>query len=181
MGRCQTLDRDARASVAFQDPTFLPFYYYLGLLVPASRVVVIGFGLGLETVSYLKSKPPIKSLLSVHDPAGSYYNPRIGRSNVLNSVKMEPNIIVGTIYSKEFESALEKKTWNTVLICGQRNHDEVLSTLNYVYEHLEEGGVIAIEGTRTPAVKAAFHNFCLGKNREDFFVGSRYGHGLFFR
>ena len=55
LDRMRVLDEDSRKTSAYNDPKYIPFYYWLGTLIKPKSLVEIGFRLGLFSGNFLKS------------------------------------------------------------------------------------------------------------------------------
>lgn len=176
LGKCQTLD--GKDGVPFQDHSYLPFYYYLGKYIPAENLVNVGFGLGLPLTCYLMAYPPTLDMLALQDPDGEYYHPRMALKNIKTITKFVPRVFVGSFIDEDFQANLFAKKWQLIVVSERRGYDETLFVANTLYDALDDGGVLCVEGIQSPSVAKAFDNFCAARNRDSFKIRSRYGNGL---
>ena len=176
LSRFRLLDEQSRESRAYLDSRYLPFYYYLGKHFPKTNLLVLGFGLGLESALYLWDNKVTENLLAIHEPSEEFYFEKYGLSNVRQVWKKDCDLYVGHFTDQSFQDKLNKK-WDIVLI-NQEKYDTCLLYLNTIWSKLNDKALICIDHMDDEEVKKAYLDFCKFKEKESLIFPTRYGVGV---
>lgn len=177
LSRFRLLDEQSRESRAYLDSRYLPFYYYLGKHFPKENLLVLGFGLGLETSLYLWDNKVTESTLAIQEPSLELYFEKYGLSNVKQVWKKDLCVYVGNFTDQLFQEKLNYKKWDIVLI-NQEKYDVCLLWLNSIWSKLNDGSLICVDHMDNEEVKKAYLDFCKFKEKESLIFPTRYGVGV---
>jgi len=137
-------DESSRKSSSYSDPTFAPFYYYLGKYVMPKSMLCVGLRLGLLTGCFLKSCKTVEDILAVEKVKESYYSPRIARKNIKNNYKGNFEFQMFDS-SDSFESVISKKNYDIVIVDEEFDYDKGRILLDMVWNKLSDDGIIVME------------------------------------
>lgn len=178
LSKFRFIDDASRYSRECLDPYYLPFYYFLGKHIPATSIVEIGFGLGLNASCYFMGSPATEDYLSLQEPPNEYYSSRIGISNVKQVWKKPFSVHVGLVHDEAFVDRLRERKWDLALISDKKEYDTHMSWLNALWDEVKDDGMIFMDHTTShTAAGRAYHDFCIVKQREPYLFPTRYGIG----
>lgn len=179
LGRCRLLDDQSKYSSAFSDPRYLPFYYYLGCVLPARNLFQIGFRLGLSTACFLQGCRTVQKFFGFQRKSpDDFYSPRLARGNVRDHFSGQYGNYVGEFLDLSSNKEFDDK-WDVVIIDDETSYDRHLEYLDMSWRRLSAGGVIVMDYLDGhTAAGAAFRDFSKTNNRVPIKFQTRYGAGL---
>jgi predicted O-methyltransferase YrrM len=175
--RVRLLDNASRDSAAFNDPSYLPFYYHIGTKLKVRSAVEIGFGLGLVAACFLRGCPSIKSYLGLQEKTEQFYSLRMGYANVREIYLDDLELIVGS--QDEIKSKVCTGRWDVGIISEQMKADKLKVYMDVIWNNLSGDGLLIVDYIDTDDFsEQTFRDFCKAKNREPNLYKSRYGLGI---
>jgi hypothetical protein len=173
------LTEDSRKSMAYTDPKYIPFYYYLGKHIAPVSFVEVGFRLGLCSGCFFRSCKTVKNFLAFQRQSAEYYSPRLALKNIKKNYRGTVDVVVGDIMGKEFLGKYTGRTWDLALMNDEMGYDEHRVAFDTLWNGLALGGFVVADfvDTHKPG-GTAFRDFCRTKNREPVFFPTRYGMGM---
>ncbi len=177
LDKMRLLDEDSRLTAAYNDPRYIPFYYFLGTFIKPKKMIEIGFRLGLSSGNFLKSCKTVERFVGFQEKTKEYYSPRLGRANVKDNYKKKLDIYIGSVYDFELDKLLSG-SWDLVIINEEVGYDKYKEYLEFAWAKLGLDGLIVMEYVNNKVAGEAYEDFCKGKNRDKSVVNTRYGTGL---
>lgn len=175
----RVIDEESRLTAAYNDPRYLPFYYFLGTQVQPESLLEIGFRLGLCSGCFLKGCKTVKKFLGFQEKTEEFYSPRMGRANVKCNFKGEFHVHVGSVSDDGFAERLKATSWDCVILNEEAAYDKHRLFYDLLWPELKLGALIISDYiNRHRATGQAYLDFCKAKNREPLVIGTRYGVGL---
>ncbi len=179
LDKMRVIDESSRASAAYSDPTYAPFYYYLGTEIRPKSMLEIGFRLGLLSGSFLRACGTVEKFLAFQETTDSFYSERLGRANIRDVYKKEFDIHAGHVTDPEFSSKLTASEWDLVLVSEEVGYDQHMAYLDLAWPQVSLDGLIVMDYiARHQPASLAFRDFCKSKGREPVEVKTRYGVGI---
>ena len=176
MSRFRLLDDKSRSTLAFYNPRYIPFYYYLGKYIQPKTLLHIGFGIGIESGVFLLSCPTVEKFFAIQDPMGDFYSSRIGERNVSDKYKKEFECYVGNI---ESASKIKDNEWDLQLITETMSYDKHRQYFDIAWDNLVYNGLMVVDNLiYHEPIKQAFVDFCTIVNREPIMIDTRNGVGI---
>ncbi len=177
LGKCRLIDENSRSSSAFIDPSYLPFYYYLGRYMNAYSVMEIGFRLGLSATCFLRACSSVKNYFAFQEKLDTFYSFRLGVKNVKDFYKGKIETHYGQINDDKMKN--NNNLFDLCIINEEKDYDKHLSYLDYVWERTNYDGLIIMDYINFyDSARRAYFDFCNIKNRDPIIVKTRYGVGL---
>ena len=177
LDKMRVLDEESRKASSYNDPKYIPFFYWLGTILKPKYLIEIGFKLGLFSGNFLRSCKSVEIFSAFQEESANFYSQRLGKSNVLDHYKGRLDIHVGLIY--DFEEKINKIEWELALINEEVSYDKHREYLDTVWSNLSLDGFIAMDYIlRHKPAGEAYNDFCRGKNRIPVVVDTRYGVGI---
>lgn len=187
LDRMRVIEEASRNTASYNDPRYIPFYYWLGTLIKPQSLVEIGFKLGLLSGNFFWSCKTIKNFLAFQEKTKDYYSARLGLANIRSGgfyrqgdhYKGPLKIHVGAIYDENFVKWLEDGSWDVAFINEEVGYDKHKAYLDLIWSKLNRDGLIVMDyiNFHQPA-KDAYFDFCRLMNRKPVVVPTRYGVGL---
>jgi hypothetical protein len=176
----RVIDENSRKSFAYNDHSYILFYYYLGNLIRPTTLIEIGFRLGLLSGTFLRSCKTVKYFLALQETkSNEFYSERLGRSNIKDVYKKDLYIHVGDLNDDLFESKLKSCEFNLVIINEESSYDKHRLYFDLLWPQLASDGIIVVDYLKKYKPSAtAFKDFCISKNVEPTYVETTYGVGL---
>lgn len=173
-------DESSRKTGAYQDPRYLPFYYYLAKHVNSKSLVEIGFRLGLASGCFFKRCKTVEHFLAFQEKDHELYSPRLAHANIRDVYKGEFNTYVGKVLDENFREMLSRRTWDLFFINENVSHDLHKSYLDLAWKHLSHDGLLVVDyvNPSNKSVYDSFTSFCRIQNRTPAFYNTRYGIGI---
>lgn len=180
LDRMRVIDEDSRQSFAYNDHTYVPFYYWLGTILNPQTMIEVGLRLGLLSGNFLKSCKSVNKFLAIHEPkAGEYYSSRLARANVKDNYKGNLFTYVGNIEDEIFVAKFREIHYGVAIINEEKSYDMHRYYLDYLWPQMEVGGIIVSEYIkRNNMAMLALKDFCKSKNKEFIMIETTYGVGL---
>ena len=170
------IDENSRKTVAYTDPNYVPFYYYLGKFIKPISFLSLNFSLGLLESCFFKSCKSVEYFYGFHQKNKDYYSIRIGNKNL--GFKKNKKIYIGDFRDDNFNKDVEN-SWDLVLINEELSYDRYLEYLEFIWPYLNENGLIICENIcYDSAGKNAFISFSESINRKPVIFHTRYGTGI---
>jgi len=178
LGKLKFIEESSRKTSPYSDPRYAPFYYYLGKHYKANKVLEIGFNLGLFSSCYFMACKETQYFLGFQEE-DEKYSAKLGRDNIKNNYKGDFDIHVGNVFEDPFLEKFSPNRWDLVIINIEKNYDNQLFYLDYVWEKINLGGLLVVDYLiqNKPSQKA-FTAFAHGKNRDFHIFQTRYGTGI---
>ena len=82
LDRLRMLDESSRKTSQYQDPNYLPFYYYLSKSIVPKSIFCFGLDLALPICCFLNGCETAKRILAFQKAGNSFYSPRVALSNI---------------------------------------------------------------------------------------------------
>lgn len=177
LDRMEVPDDNLRISVAYNDSSFINFYYYLGKLLTPKNFLELGFGLGFLSSCFLKSCPTVKNFFGFQERNQDFYSLRWGRNNLKNNYKNNYMLHYGKLTDEVFEKNFKTYLWDLIILNENYNYDQYMSCLDMLWERLT-GYIVMDYLEKNKYAKTCFEDFCKIKNREFIIIDTRYKVGL---
>jgi len=180
LDQMRVIDEDSRQSFAYNDHTYVPFYYWLGTILETKTMIEVGLGLGLLSGNFLKSCKSVTKFLAIHEPkAGEYYSSRLARANVKDNYKGSLFTYVGNIEDEIFLIRLKSLEFELAIINEEVNYDRHRLYFDLLWPQLPVGGLIVVEyAYRHKPSLLALKDFCTSVNLEPIYISTTYGVAL---
>jgi hypothetical protein len=180
LDRMRLIDEGSRQSLAYNNATYVPFYYWLGTILESKTLVEVGFRLGLLSGNFLKSCKTVNYFLALQEvKVGEFYSDRIGKSNIKDHYK--GNFFVHTGYYNEdvFTTKLRSLDIDLVIMNEEVGYDKHRLYYDLVWPQMAKDGIIVVDylNKYKPSL-LAFNDFCRSVNREPVYVNTDYGVGI---
>lgn len=179
LDKLRLVDEQSRKSSQYQDPTYLPFYFYLSKFISPKRVLQVGFNLGLEICCFLQGNKDVEYFLGFQDRKEDvYYSERLALSNIktINN-KLATNFYYGKIYDESFINNIQN--FDLVLINEKSNFDQIKDSLTIFWDKLNLDGYLVLDYLNyNKKINKIFIDFCKSKNKEGSIFRTRYGVGM---
>ena len=179
LDRMRVIDEESRKTASYNDPKYIPFYYWLGTLIKPVSFIEIGFRLGLFSANFFRSCKTVENFLGFQEKSSDFYSPRLGKSNVRDYYKGKTDIYVGKITDPGFEKLFNVTEWDLAVINEEVSYDKHREYLDVVWSKLQLDGLIVMDYiTRHKPAFEAYFDFCKAKNRDLTIIETRYGVGI---
>jgi len=175
LDRLRLLDDASRKSGQYQDPRYLPFYYYLSKSIFPKNSFVVGLDLGLHVCCFLKGSETLESITAFQRKSDYFYSPRLAISNIkdIKGKKFEFGFYQGNISDQRIGN------FDYAMITEKTNADILAETLELCWSSLNSNGFISIEYVGSNKLtKGILTSFCKGKNVDFVEFETRYGTAL---
>ena len=183
LDRMRVIDEDSRQSLAYNNPTYVPFYYWLGTMLETKTLVEIGFRLGLLSGNFLKSCKKVNYFLALQEvKTGEFYSDRIGKGNVKDNYKGNFYVHTGHYNEDVFITKLKSLEIDLAIINEETTYDKHRVYYDLIWPQMAKDGIIAVDYLKKykPSL-LAFNDFCRSVNREPVCVNTDYGVGMVIR
>lgn len=174
------IDESSRKSPAYVDPTYAPFYYYLGKHIKPITMIEVGFNLGLLSSSFLLSCNSLVNFFGFKENnKEEFISNRIGKINLKKVFKGKKTFYNGNMFDNEFDKILTENKWDFIVINEEREYDKQIQYMESLWNNLEQNGILVVEYIQShKASKEAFKSFIENKEAENIKFKTRYGTGL---
>lgn len=183
LGRMRVIDEDSRQSLAYNNSTYVPFYYWLGTLLESKTLVEVGFRLGLLSGNFLKACKTVNYFLAIQEmKSGEFYSDRIGRANIKDQYKGNFYIHTGNCSEDLFVTKLKSLEIDLAIINEEVSYDRHRLYYDLLWPQMAKDGIIVVDylNKYKPSL-LAFTDFCRSVNREPVYVSTDYGVGMVIR
>lgn len=180
LDRLHLLDEASRKTSQYQDPNYLPFYYYLARSSSPKTVFQVGLDIGLPTCCFLSGCPAVDRVVAFQKREGSFYSPRMAISNIkiVRASGLSFDFYLGSFSDESLESLISPGVDMTLVTC-ECSDDELNDILYSSWERTNLGGMIVADHMRSkPKSFDVFRSFCKTQNRDHIFFETRYGNAL---
>ena len=180
LDRLSLINQYSRKSSQYQDPNYLPFYYYLSRVISPISIVHVGFDLALPSCCFLQGSDSAKSILGLQVSADVFYSPRLAFSNIkkIKGKKFDIDYYCGKMEDVDFINKLQKN-FDLFLITERVGAEKINEFLDICWEYLNLDGHIVVDHTKSDKdTGSVFKSFCKGKNRSFIEFDTRYGSGI---
>lgn len=179
LDKFRIIEENSRKTSAYTDPSWAPFYYYLGSIIKPRNVLEIGFKLGLLSGAFFKGCNTVEKFLGFQEQTEDYYSFRLGRANIKSCYKKEIDLYLGQLTDEDFLNKIKGNLWDLVMVNEQKDYDYYRMCLDLVWERTSSNGFILMDyAIAERQGKKAFSDFCKIKNREKYLFKTRYGTGI---
>lgn len=179
LDRMRVIDEESRQTAAYNDPKYVPFYYWLGEQVQPDSIIEVGFRLGLFSATFLRACKSVKKMLAFQEKTTTFYSPKLGKANVRDHYKGPLDIYVGSINDVAFEQKLTENQWGLAIVNEEVGYDRHREYLDALWSNLQLDGLIVMDYvTRHKPAGEAYFDFCKAKNRSPITIATRYGVGI---
>jgi len=180
LDRLRLIDDNSRKSSQYQDPNYLPFYYYLSKFIFPKNIVHVGLDLAFPSCCFLQGSKTTESILCFQKQKKSFYSPRLAISNIrdIKGKKIEIDYYYGNVNDLNFIKKLQKN-FDLFMITENCGNDDLNEFLDIFWQYLNLDGFIVVDHIKSEKDKSKiFSSFCKGKNRSYKEFDTRYGTGL---
>lgn len=180
LDRLRLISEESRKSSQYQDPKYLPFYYYLSRVVFPKNIVHIGFDLALPSCCFLQGSNSANSILGFQQISEKFYSPRLAFSNIkdIKGKKFEIDYYYGKINDLDFVKKLQKN-FDLCMITERLNNDQINELLDICWEYLNLDGFIVVDHLKSnKSMGDIYRDFCKSKNKSPVEFSTRYGTGI---
>lgn len=169
-----------RPSVLHSDPTYLPFYYYLGRLLPDTKnLLEIGFDLGMPSGCFMSGCPGVEHFMAFRKKGDGFHTRRLGVSNIHNIRKKKFDLWVGDETDAEFIKLVLGRKWDCVIVGDEFGDEKTQKAyLDLIWTQMSNGGLVVVDYISHPPIREAYNQFCKLHNREPFTLKTFRGTGL---
>jgi predicted O-methyltransferase YrrM len=179
LDRFRVIEESSRQSSAYTDPTYIPFYYYLGEVYKPQKILEMGVRLGLESGCFLKSCKSVVKFLAFQEKPAEFYSIRIAKSNIRDVYRGDFDSHVGSLHDQAFLDKLDQEKWDLAIVNEEESLDRHLECLDLLWQQIAPEGLIVMDYIdRHPHSGQAFHGFCKSRNRVPITFQTRYGVGV---
>jgi len=178
LDKLRLFDEESRKSSQYQDPTYLPFYFYLSRFLFPKSILQIGLNLGLEICCFLYGNKDVESFFGFQSSNDNFYSERLAFSNIKDiTKKIKTDYYYGKIYDNLF---LQKaKSFDLILLTEKSNFDQIKESVEMCWEKLNMDGYLVMDYLNyDKKINKIFMDFCKSKNTDGFVFKTRYGTGI---
>lgn len=176
LGNAKLVDESSRQSSPFIDPSYLPFYYYLGCQVAPERVSQIGTIGGLPALCFLQGCKTVKEWNAAQEKVEHLIPENIIISNIMMKIGGGHGSL--TAGSKLHILKSMVRPCDLALLTDWYDEADTEDYLNLLWENLSDEGLLVVDYINQDATKAAFEKFYRVKNRQPMLFNTRYGVGI---
>jgi len=161
------------------DPAYFPYYFHLGRVLNPSRVLCVGFDLGLQAGCVLRGCESAEFMFAIQPAPAHPYSPRIAVSNVKKIMgKHFPlSVYIGGIGDESFPEA-EIRSFDLAFIACFMPPDSMMDHLHFCWESLSEGGFLSLDRLSEASSSEIFRDFCKARSVDFRLFDTRYGSGI---
>jgi hypothetical protein len=180
LSKMRLVDEEAKQSFAYNDQTYIPFYYWLGTLIAPKTMVEIGFRLGLLSANFLKSCKTVEQFIALQEVSSDeYYSARLGRGNIKDNYKKYFYIHVGDVADDVFVTKVKALEIDFAIVNEETTYDRLRGYFDLIWPQISKGGLMVCDHLNREKVSAAaFKDFCITVNLEPTYINTTYGVGL---
>ncbi len=179
LDRMRVIDEESRRTAAYNDPKYVPVYYWLGTFLQPKSLIEIGFRLGLFSATFLRACKTVERFLAFQEKTSEFYSPKLGKGNVKDHYKGPIDIYIGNINDAAFEAKMNEAEWDVAIVNEEVGYDKHREYLDVLWSKLHLDGLIVMDYvTRHKPAGEAYFDFCKAKNRNPTVIETRYGVGL---
>lgn len=177
LDRLRLIDEDSRRSPQYQDPNYLPFFYYLSGVVSPKVILNIGLDLALPICCFLKGCHSAKRLIALQPDLGSFYSQRLAISNIKDTSRLSVDFHFGGIADEGFLKMISGGL--DLVVISEHSGFDLSDILEICWQNLNLNGFLVLDKVSIgSAERKFFSDFCRSKNRDFIFFNTRYGTAL---
>lgn len=165
-------DENSRKSGAYTDPSYIPFYYYLGKYVYPKNILELGFGLGLHSGVFLKSCKTVENFSAFQLKSDDFYPRRMAVKNISRVYRNQFSFYIGNL----LEISIDHGSLKQLVLVNGNIIENLLDALEVAWQSCALDGLIVVDGIVSK--QTVFDDFCISKNRSSFKFNTRYGVGI---
>ena len=178
------LQADARESQEYQDPTYFPFYFYLGQQLQSEHILQVGSRLGLVGACFLQGCRTVEDWLSIDVPINEHKHLA---GVVKGNLQRHCGGLVNAMYMDASAETLTKGialnnpgnySADTVFVSERFDPGVFKIALDLGWLCLKSGGILIADYINSDELSPVFASFCRVKNRESLKFDTRYGVGI---
>jgi hypothetical protein len=178
------LQSNVNQSPEYQDPTYFPFYFYLGQQLQSENILQIGSRLGLVGACFLQGCRTVENWLSIDVPINEHKHLA---GLVKGNIQRHCGGLVNVMYmDAKAEILLEGVSRNnnsdysvdTVFVSEKFDPSVFKAALDFGWYSLKSGGILIADYISSDELLPVFTSFCRVKNRESLNFETRYGVGI---
>jgi hypothetical protein len=178
LGGFVVINENSRHSMAWQDPSYMPFYVYLGKYLKPKNLFEYGFNIALSSGCFLRSCKDTENFLAFQPDTGKYYTPKFGISNIKKIYKGNLDFYFGKIDERLAES-ISKKQWDLAIFNEHVGYEEGMKVFELLWDNMNLGGMIVMDYINdNKDNKQIFNDFVKIKNIKPIFLNTRYMVGI---
>lgn len=177
LDKLRLIDDDSRRSSQYQDPNYLPFYYYLSKFIQPKSVFHLGLNLGLPLCCFLSGCSSAERVFCFQRKSKQFYSPRLALSNIrdVKGRKFPLDYHFGEMVDREMEEKM-RPGFDLVMITEKTNGDQTSEALDVCWDRLHLDGFLVLDHAGSNLdIGRIFHSFCKSKNRPFVSFSTRYG------
>jgi len=179
LDRMKVIDETSRYSLAYNNSTYVPLYYWLGTLIKPKTLVEIGFRLGLLSGNFLRSCKTVNYFLALQESDGGFYSDRLGKSNIKDLYKGSIYVHTGNCNDELFETKLKSLEIDLAIINEEVSYDRHRLYYDLLWPQIAKDGIIIVDYlNKCKASAIALKDFCISVNTEPTYIKTDYGVGL---
>lgn len=180
LGKMRVIEEESRQSFAYNDHTYVPFYYWLGTILEPKTMIEVGLRLGFLSGNFLKSCKTVKRFVAIQETkAGEYYSSRLARANVKDNYKGETYIHVGRVEDEIFTTKLKSMEFDLAIINEETSYDRHRLYFDLLWPQISHDGLVVVEYVDKHKFSAlAVKDFCVSLNIEPIYIDTTYGVAL---
>lgn len=180
LNRMRVIDEDSRQSFAYNDHTYVPFYYWLGTILKPQTMIEVGLRLGLLSGNFLKSCKTVNRFVALQEnKSGEYYSSRLAKANVKDNYKKDLYIHVGSIDDDIFSTKLKSMEFDLAIINEETSYDRHRLYFDLLWPQMAADGFIVVDYVEKHKFSSlAVKDFCTSINLEPIYINTTYGVAL---
>jgi hypothetical protein len=180
LNRMRVIDEDSRQSFAYNDHTYVPFYYWLGTILKPKTMIEIGLRLGLLSGNFLKSCKTVNKFVALQeDKSGEYYSSRLAKANIKDNYKGDLYVHVGVIDDEIFSTKLKSMEFDLAIINEETSYDRHRLYFDLLWPQMAGDGLIVVDYVeKHKSSSVAVKDFCVSINLEPIYINTTYGVAL---
>lgn len=172
LGKYIVVDEAVRKGTQYQDPIYMPFYYYLGKYITPKTMLEVGFGLGFASGCFFQSNPNLDYFFAIQPEPQEYYTPRFGIKNIKKHYKGKLDIFAGDIIS--CSDIIAANSWDAVLFNQKLTYDTTRLYLELIWQYMSDDGIMVVDNLLEETTKKAFLDFVRIVQRDYLVINTRY-------
>lgn len=172
------IDELSKKSSAYNDNTYIPFYYHLGKYLKPERLLEIKVDLGFTGSCFLKSCKTPEYYLGFQPKMEIPWNKNLYISNIKKNYKKELGLYYGKFLDKKFLDLVEEKKIDAAIINTKDDHDNLFTLCDFIYLNLSNNGYLIIDFIKNSRNEEIFFNIANGYKKEYKVFNTRNGTGV---
>jgi hypothetical protein len=164
---------------SYQDPAYFPYYFHLGRVLRPSRMLCVGFDLGLQAGCVLQGCDSPDSMFAIQPSPSHHYSARIAVSNVKRAGGrgFPLSVYVGGIEDDSFPG-IAPSSFDLAFVTCFMPPDPMMNHLHFCWQSLSEGGFLSVDRLSESSSEDIFKDFCKARNVDFRLFPTRYRSGI---